>query len=54
MFKLHFKKVMKRNAYNHTIDFKKIVQEKLVPFHENTCSLGKLDGKPNHTKFSKS
>jgi hypothetical protein len=40
------------NAYNHTIDLKKFVQQKHVPFY--TCSLGELDEKPNHTKISKS
>jgi hypothetical protein len=54
MLKLHFKKVIKKNAYNHTIDFKLSTQQKLVPFYENTCSLGELDEKPNHTKISKS
>jgi hypothetical protein len=54
MFKLHFKKVIKRNAYNHIIDFKLSIQQKLVPFYKNTCSLGELDEKPNHTKISKS
>jgi len=54
MFKLQFLKVMKRNAYNHTSDFKLFVQQKLVPFYENTCSLGELDEKPNHKKNSKS
>jgi hypothetical protein len=39
------------NAYKH---LKLFVQQKHVPFYENTCSLSELDENPNHTKISKS
>jgi hypothetical protein len=35
------------------IDFKLFVQEKLVLFKGNMCSLGELDEKKNHIKISK-
>jgi hypothetical protein len=41
------------NAYNHTIELNFFVQQKHVPFYENTCSLGELDERLNHTKISK-
>jgi len=43
----------KRECINNTIHFKKIVQQKHVPFYENTCSLDEFDEKPNHTKISR-
>jgi hypothetical protein len=53
VFKIIFKKIIKREALNHIIDFKKIIQQKRAPFYENTCSFDELDEKPNHSKFSK-
>ncbi len=32
------------------IDFKLFLQQKHIPFYENTCSLGEFDEKPNYTK----
>jgi hypothetical protein len=40
--------------HSHIIDFNFFIQQKDVPFYENTCSLGELDEKLNHTKNSKS
>jgi hypothetical protein len=42
--KLHIKeKIIKRNAYNHIIDFKFFIQQKHVPIYENTFSLGEFN-----------
>jgi len=54
MFKVHFKKGIKRNAESYTIGFKLFIQQKHAPFYESTCSLDELDEKPNQTKISKS
>jgi hypothetical protein len=43
--------VLKFNAQNNAIDFKKKLQEKKVSLFATTCSLGQFDEKINHTKF---
>jgi hypothetical protein len=53
VFKVHFLLSNKKESINHTIDFKKIIQQKHAPFYESKCSLDGLDKKPNHTKNSK-
>jgi len=45
--------VLKLNAQNNAIDFKKNLQEKKVSLFATTCSLGQFDEKINHTKISK-
>jgi hypothetical protein len=45
--------VLKLNAQNNAIDFKKNLQEKKFSLFATTCSLGQFDEKINHTKFSK-
>ncbi len=53
MFKLHLKKMNKKECISLTIDFKHFVQQKHGLFYESTCSMDEFDEKSNHTKTSK-